>query len=76
MFNYIQSITDIEKNTGLTLNKVYACDGIMILHKFNMTKIKNIDDKEINEFESFTVDEIKDLPDYYFKNKHIIIEVK
>lgn len=76
MFGYIQSITRLEQETGLTLNKIYKCDGIMILHNFNMTKIKNIDDMDISEFETLTVDEIKDLPDYYFNNRHVIIYVR
>lgn len=75
MFGYIQSIRRLEEETGLSLGKIYSCDGIMILHKFNMTKIKNIDEKDISEFELVTVNDLKTIPDYYFKNRHIIIVV-
>lgn len=76
MFNYVQSISDIEKETGLDLSKVHACDGIMIMHNFNISRVKNIEDLDISEFEILTLNDVCDLPDYYFRHKNIIIEVR
>lgn len=76
MFNHVQTISDIEKETGMDLSKLYTCNGIMIMNNFNITKVKNIEDLDISEFEILTLDVIDDLPDYYFKHKNIIIEVR
>lgn len=76
MFNYVQSIPAIEKEVGVNLSKVYACDGIMIMHNFNIARIKNIEDLDISEFEIIKLEYVINLPDEYFKHKNIIIEVR
>ena len=76
MFNYVQSIPEIEKEIGSDLSKIYACNGIMIMHNFNLTKVKNIEDLDISEFEILSLNDILSLPDYYFRHKNIIIEIR
>lgn len=76
MFNYVHSIEDIEKETGLDLSKLYLCNGIMIMNNFNITKVKNIEEMDISEFEILSLNDILSLPDYYFRHKNIIVEIR